>query len=158
MVTNVTNNSFIPNTDSLFQNFGDFGTQFTNSHTSSVTDPMGTPDLGITDETSSSLGKRAEWDQEFESVLAKGDGNAAVYRIKQGLDNKLISKDEAIVLAKQVQEAANAAGGGRINSEMRNALKEALGTDVDHISKGKTRPQMGWEKVWNGFLKFLGLV
>jgi hypothetical protein len=119
---------------------------------------MGTPDLGITDETSSSLGKRAEWDQEFESVLAKGDGNAAVYRIKQGLDNNLISKDEAIVLAKQVQEAANAAGGGRINSEMRNALKEALGTDVDHISKGKTRPQMGWEKVWNGFLKFLGLV
>lgn len=158
MVMNVTNNSFIPNTDSLFQNFGDLGTRRPDSRALSVTDPVSASDLGITDETSSSFGKRAQWDQDFESVLAKGDGNAAVYRVKEGLNAKIIEPEEAIALAKQVQEAANVAGGGRINGEMRNALKEALGTDVDHISKGKIRPQMGWEKVWNGFLKFLGLV
>lgn len=99
----------------------------------------------------------SEWAAEYLSLLSKGDGNAAVAHIIQGLKEGKLSKEEAIELAKQVQQEANANGGGKINGEIRDALKDALGTDVDHIAKGKTRPQMGFEKFLKGILSIFGL-
>lgn len=96
------------------------------------------------------------WDQnEYVNLLKKGDGNAAVAYIVKGLKNGTLSPETAKALASEVQQNANAAGGGKINREMRDALKEALGTDTDHIAKGKTRGQIGIEKAFKVALSVL---
>lgn len=102
-------------------------------------------------------GGGSEWQNDLQSILSKGDGNAAVAHIIKGLKEGKISKEEAIQYAKQVQQEANANGGGKINGGMRDALKDALGTDVDHIAKGKTRALIGFEKVLKGILSIFGL-
>lgn len=90
--------------------------------------------------------KLQKWQLEYEAILKRGDGNAAVDHIIKGLKEGTITKEQAAELAKTVQEGANAGGGGRINGQKRDALKEALGLEEDLISKGKTRGQMGWDK------------
>ncbi|WP_151634019.1 hypothetical protein [Noviherbaspirillum aerium] len=96
------------------------------------------------------------WDQDkYAKLLEKGDGNAAVAYIVKGLKNGTLSPDTAKALASEVQQNANAAGGGRINREMREALKDALGTDTDHIAKGKTRGQVFIEKAFKFALSIL---
>lgn len=117
--------------------------------------------IGSTDPSSLSLFENNDggtaWATEYQSIISKGDGNAAVAHIIKGLEEGKISKEEAIERAKQVQQDANANGGGKINGAMRDALKDALGTDVDHIAKGKTRAQIGFEKFLKGVLSLIGL-
>lgn len=156
MTTPVSNSGFIPNYDAFLQNPGLPKTQLPSFDSNSILELIGVGDLTMLS-VFGNQDTRAQWEQEYQSILAKGDGNAAVDHIIKGLKDGTISKEEAIGLAKQVQEEANANGGGRINGEKRDALKEALGTDVDHISKGKTRAQIGWEKFLDGLLKFFGL-
>jgi hypothetical protein len=97
-----------------------------------------------------------EWFEGYQAVLSKGDGNAAVQKIIDGYNAGILTKEEAIQLAKQVQQQANANGGGRINGEMRDKLKDALGVDHDYIAKGKTRGQMFFENLGQGILDFFG--
>ncbi|MEC4720970.1 hypothetical protein RY831_17525 [Noviherbaspirillum sp. CPCC 100848] len=103
------------------------------------------------------IGAGSAWEKDYNDLISKGDGNAAVAHIIKGLKEGKISKEDAIEFAKQVQQGANANGGGKINGGMRDALKEALGTDIDHIAKGKTRATIGFEKFLKGLLSIIGL-
>lgn len=94
--------------------------------------------------------KLKEWDDQYTAILKRGDGNAAVAFIIKGLKDGTITKEQARELAKTVQEGANAGGGGKINGEMREALKKELGIEEDLISKGKTRAAIGWDKFIGG--------
>lgn len=102
-----------------------------------------------------SPGKTQKFHEDYEKALKKGDGNAATALLAEAVRNKSISPAEAQAMASQVQEIANANGGGRINKKMRDELKAALGTDVDCISKGKGRAQMFFEALWSGIKKIL---
>jgi len=112
-------------------------------------DLIGVSGMAIPGCTDGNFAPPGAWDAEkYSDILKKGDGNAAVAYIVKALKEGAITPEYAKELAKDVQQTANAAGGGRINREMRDALKEALGTDTDFIAKGKTRAQIGFEKFW----------
>ncbi len=98
--------------------------------------------------------KFTEWYQKYQSDLARGDGNAAVDDIVQAYKDGIITKDQALMLAGEVQQQANANGGGRINDGERSKLKEALGIDYDPIAPGKTRGQMFFEGLFGGIADF----
>ncbi|MEN3293737.1 MAG: hypothetical protein V7642_2990 [Burkholderiales bacterium] len=106
------------------------------------------PDMEDVPKTSEKFGK---WSETYQEHISKGNGNAAVDDIIKGYKDGTITKEEAITLAKTVQEEANQNGGGKINNEKRNELKKALGVDTDYISKGKTRGQLAWEEFVDGF-------
>lgn len=95
-----------------------------------------------------------DWAAEYQSIICRGDGNAAVDHIIQGYKDGTLTKDQAIFFASQVQQQANQNGGGRINGGKRDALQEALGIDYDPIAKGKTRGQMFFEGLGNSILSF----
>jgi hypothetical protein len=94
--------------------------------------------------------------QQLETDLSKGNGNAAVNDIISELDKGDITKGDATALASQVQQTANAHGGGKINGTERKDMEKALGTDQDVIASGKTRAAIGFENFLGGAAKVLG--
>lgn len=100
----------------------------------------------------------SEWQEDYMAASADGDGNKMVQLIIDGYKKGYITKEQAIEMAENVQQEANANGGGRINGEMRGKLKEALGIDYDPIAKGKTRAQVGFENFIGGIGDFFSSI
>ncbi|NIF54094.1 hypothetical protein [Burkholderia sp. Ax-1724] len=82
--------------------------------------------------------------QAFESALSHGDGNTATHVLANSISSGKISTGTGSALGSQLQQTANQHGGGKINSDARNALKNALGGD-DVLTPGKTRGTIAFE-------------
>jgi|GEM_PF-1991689 len=82
--------------------------------------------------------------QAFESALSHGDGNTATHVLANSISSGKISTGTGAALGSRLQQTANQHGGGKINSDARNALKDALGGD-DVLTPGKTRGTIAFE-------------
>lgn len=75
--------------------------------------------------------------QAFMSALSHGDGNAAAHTLADAVSSGNLSQADGAAIGAHLQQTANAHGGGKINDDARNALKQALGADV--LTPGHTR-------------------
>jgi hypothetical protein len=79
--------------------------------------------------------------QKLEADLSKGDGNSAVQDLVNDVNSGALSKSDAAAIGSDVQQTANAHGGGKINGTESNALENTLGENV--LAKGETRGEIG---------------
>lgn len=74
----------------------------------------------------------------MQNALTKGDGNTATNILAKAVSSGKLSQKDGAAIGAQLQQTANAHGGGVINGDAKNALKNALGgTDV--IAQGHMR-------------------
>jgi hypothetical protein len=84
--------------------------------------------------------------QAMESQLSHGDGNAATKTLAKAVQSGKLSQSDAAAIGAQLQQTANAHGGGKIDDESRKALSDALG-GADVLTPGKTRLEVAFTNV-----------
>ncbi|PMS22589.1 hypothetical protein C0Z18_04525 [Trinickia dabaoshanensis] len=82
--------------------------------------------------------------QAMESELSHGDGNAATKTLAKAVQSGKLSQSDAAAIGSQLQQTANAHGGGKIDDESRDALKNALG-GADVLTPGKSRLEVAFD-------------
>jgi hypothetical protein len=85
--------------------------------------------------------------ESFVQSLSHGDGNAAAHTLADAVTSGTLSKGDAAAIGAQLQQTANAHGGGKINSDASNALSQAL-DGINVLAPGKTRPQIAFENLF----------
>ncbi|WP_321857357.1 hypothetical protein [Burkholderia cenocepacia] len=84
--------------------------------------------------------------QAMESALSHGDGNAAAKTLANAVKSGKLSQSDAAAIGAQLQQTANAHGGGKISHEASNALSDALG-GANVLTPGKTRAAVAFENI-----------
>lgn len=84
--------------------------------------------------------------QAFQNALSHGDGNSACHILADAVSSGKVSQTTGAALGAQIQQTANAHGGGKINGDASNALKSALGGE-DVLAPGKTRGAIAFENL-----------
>ncbi len=84
--------------------------------------------------------------QAMESALSHGDGNAAAKTLASAVKSGKLSQSDAAAIGAQLQQTANAHGGGKISHEASNALSDALG-GANVLTPGKTRAAVAFENI-----------
>jgi len=64
--------------------------------------------------------------ESFQASLAKGDGNSAAKTLAQAISSGKLSQADGAAIGAQLQQTANANGGGKINGQASGALSSAL--------------------------------
>ncbi|TKC77973.1 hypothetical protein FAZ69_32365 [Trinickia terrae] len=129
----------------------------TPSTTSSLPTPKGTGDL-VNDGKSLQMGDEGQalsnFNQQdpasfqaFQNALSHGDGNSACHILANAVSSGKISQSTGAALGAQVQQTANAHGGGKINGDASNALSSALGGN-NVLTPGKTRGAIAFENLF----------
>jgi polyhydroxyalkanoate synthesis regulator phasin len=83
-------------------------------------------------------------------ITNKGDGNKMCHLVADAVKNGRMTKEEGKQLGRQIQQIANANGGGKINGKASKELESALGEKV--LAPGNTR----FETKVKGFLGAVG--
>lgn len=89
----------------------------------------------------------------LQNALSKGDGNTATNILANAVKSGKLNQKDGAAIGAQLQQTANAHGGGVINGDAKNNLKDALGgTDV--IAAGHSRSigqimSQAWNKTFN---------
>ncbi|WP_175711874.1 hypothetical protein [Burkholderia ambifaria] len=84
--------------------------------------------------------------QAMESALSHGDGNAAAKTLANAVKSGKLSQSDAAAIGAQLQQTANAHGGGKISHDASKALSDALG-GANVLTPGKTRAAVAFENI-----------
>jgi hypothetical protein len=84
--------------------------------------------------------------QAMESALSHGDGNSATKTLANAVTSGKLSQSDAAAIGSQLQQTANAHGGGRINDDASKTLSDALG-GANVLTPGKTRTEIAFDNL-----------